>query len=423
MALSRALERDLDPVAAVTAHPAHPLWAVGLLGLGYAGYVKGLPALAALRIDLTALFALLVAVGVVVAVARGGVVTGVVPGIAGLWLVFGIGAASAWWQPDGMYKTVLLYTVTLLCVLAPAALLTDERSRRWLIGATVLAGLAMAALLLINPSREAEAVFGRLTLEGANSIGTARVVGAGAVAAVIMAVAGRRHRLLWMAAAVGSSVTLVLVGSRGPFVALVLALIVALTVGRADGGPRRVRMTVLGLAVVVGLLVFVTNSDNRAADRIARLLDGSTTDSIRMALLRDAGREIVGHPFGLGWGGFPTVATDGILQGRYSYPHNLIAEAFVEGGWPAGIAVLVAIGCAFVGLRSISHTTAGATVFAVGLYWLLVAQTSGDINANRMTWVMIGLGLVLRAQRTVARAPDRCAEPPPRWRSGAARRR
>ncbi len=394
----RDLARRLEPVVAGSERASHPVWALSLLGLGYVGYVKGLPALASLRVDLTGLFAVLVTLAVVVSVARGRLVGGVLAGIAGLWLIFGIGGVSALWQPGGVYKTVLLYTVTLLCVIAPAALLGSERSQRWLIGATVLAGLAMAALLLTHPSREAEAVFGRLTLEGSNSIGTARVVGAGAVAAVIMAVTGRRLRLLWLAAAVGSSVTLVLVGSRGPFVALVLALVAALIAGRAGRGARRVRATVLGLAAVVALLIFVTHSDNRAADRIASLLTGSTTDSIRVALLRDAGREIVRHPLGIGWGGFPSVATDGVLQGRYSYPHNLVAETFLEGGWPAGVGLLVLVGCALYGLRSVSRTPVGTTVFAVGVYWLLVAQTSGDINANRMTWVMIGLGLVLWAQ-------------------------
>ena len=290
MALSRDRERDRrigdDSERMVGGEPsAHPGWALALLGLGYAGYVKGLPALASLRVDLTGLFAALVAIGVLVALGRRRLVGGVLPGLVGLWLVFVIGAVSALWQPAGVYKTVLLYTVTLLCAVAPAALLGSERSRRWLVGATVLAGLAMASLLLINPSREAEAVFGRLTLEGSNSIGTARVVGAGAVAAVIMAVLGRRHRLLWLGAAVGTSVTLVLVGSRGPFVALVLALIVALVAGRAGPGFRRIRASLLGLTVVVALLTFVINSDNRAADRIAGLLTGSTTDSIRLALL------------------------------------------------------------------------------------------------------------------------------------------
>jgi O-antigen ligase len=290
-----------------------------------------------------------------------------------------------------------------LCALAPGWLLRTEQSRRWLVVAVVVAGLAMAAALLLNPDREVESLYGRLTLEGSNSIGTARVVGAGAAVALVQGLGGRKGRWLWLGSAAAMAAVLVLVGSRGPFVGLVAAVVVALLFGKNGRGLQRAWVSVLGLLAVSSLLLVVANSQNEAAGRIGGLITGTSTDETRLALVQHCLAAISHDVLGIGWGGFSTVALDGALQGRYSYPHNMVLEILAEGGWLAGAAFLGLVAVAVRGFWRHSDTPQGVTLFTMGLYWILVAQTSGDVNANRMTWVMLGLGLVLHtaaARRT-----------------------
>ena len=374
---------------------AHPVWALALVGLGYAGYVKGLPALAGLRLDLTGLFAAVVAAAVLWQAAHRRGVPRAALLVVGLWLTFAVGAAGGLWYESGPYKVALLFSVTLLCALAPAWLLSTEQSRRWLVPLVVVAGLAMAAALMLNPDREVESLYGRLTLEGSNSIGTARVVGAGAAVALVRGLAGGRGRWWWLGVAGLMAAVLVLVGSRGPFVGLVAAVVVALLLGKTGRGVRRLWISLLGLLAVLSLLLVVATSQNRAAGRIAGLVTGASTDETRLALVRQCAATVAHHVLGIGWGGFSSVALQGALQGRYSYPHNMVLEILAEGGWLAGAAFLAVVVVALLGFWRCSGTAEGATLFTMGVYWVMVAQTSGDINANRMTWVVLGLGIVL----------------------------
>jgi O-antigen ligase len=346
-------------------------------------------------VDLTGLFAAVVLAAVLLQAVRGRVGSPAALWVVGLWLTFLVGAAGGLWFEGGPYKVALLFTVTLLCALAPGWLLLNEESRRWLIVVVVIAGLGMAAALLVNPDREVESLYGRLTLEGSNSIGTARVVGAGAAVALVKGLGGRKGGWIWLGSAAAMAAVLVLVGSRGPFVGFVTAVVVALLLGKNGRGVQRVWVSVLGLLAVSSLLLVVATSQNQAAGRIAAVISGTTTDETRLALVQECLVAISHHVLGIGWGGFSAVALEGALQGRYSYPHNMVLEIFAEGGWLAGAAFLGVVAVAVTGFWRQSNTPQGVTLFTMGLYWILVAQTSGDVNANRMTWVMLGLGLVL----------------------------
>lgn len=389
-----------------SAGSSHPIWVLALVGLGYAGYIKGLPALASLGVDLTGLFAAVVALAVLLQVARGRTMSRSVLLLAVCWLTFLVGAAGGLWYEGGPYKVALLFTVTLLCALAPSWLMGSEQSRRWLLPAVVVAGLCMAAALMLNPDREVESLYGRLTLEGSNSIGTARVVGAGAAVALVMGLAGRGRRWLWLAAAVVMAAVLMLVGSRGPFVGLLVAVVVALLFGGKARG--RLGVCVLGILAGASLVLIVIRSQNRAAERIGSLITGASSDDTRLALVNQCLEVISGHPLGVGWGGFSEVALRGSLQGQYSYPHNIVLEIAAEGGWLAAAAFLVIVAVSLAGFLRHAQTRDGAALLSMGVYWIVVAQTSGDVNANRMTWVMVGLGVVLYVTSARTRTLLRC---------------
>lgn len=406
------------PAPGMSRGTAHPAWVLALIGLGYAGYIKGLPVLSGLGVDLTALFTLVVAVAVLAQVARGRGVTPAALVVVALWLSFLVGAAGGLTYEGGPYKVALLFTVTLLCALAPAWLVSSEGSHRWLILGVAVAGLCMAAALMLNPDREVESLYGRLTLEGSNSIGTARVVGAGAAVALVQGLVGTRRRWVWLAAAGAMAAVLVLVGSRGPFLGLVGAVLASLLLGRNGRGAHRFLISCAGLLAVLALVLVVATSQNRAAGRIGGLLTGASSDETRLALVEQCLAALVHHPLGIGWGGFSAEALDGALQGRYAYPHNIVLEIAAEGGWLAGFAFLAVVVVSLVGFWRQSGSAEGTTLLTMGVYWVMVAQTSGDINANRMTWVMIGLGLVLHATAS-RRARD---QPAARRRAGLDRR-
>ncbi len=334
--------------------------------------------------------------------------------VLALWSTFVVGAAGGLWYESGPYKVALLFSVTLLCALAPAWLLSREESRRWFIPAVTVAGLAMAAALILNPDREMEALYGRLTLEGSNSIATARVVGAGAAVALVQGLVGTRRRWLWLCSAGAMAAVLVLIGSRGPFIGLVAAVVIALLIGKNGRGVRRIYLGALGLLAAIILVLVVATSQNRAAGRIGEILTGARTDETRLALMQQCVAAISEHVLGVGWGGFSSVALEGALQSRYSYPHNLVLEILIEGGWLAGVAFLAFVAASLAGFWRWSVTSEGATLLTMGIYWVLVAQTSGDINANRMTWVMLGLGLVLLVSATRRDGSDRAGRLEPR---------
>lgn len=378
----------------------HPIWPIALVGLAMAGYVKGLPALADLGIDLTGLFLAVAAVGAALHLLRRSADTRGLLVVAAVWATFVVGMVIGLWTESGPFKILLLVTVTLFCAIAPVALLRTPGARRCFLGAVLVIAALMAIALVVYPDQSAQAAYGRLTLEGSNSVGTARVVGAGAVSALVIGLATTRFRIVWLSLAAALCAVTVFVGSRGPFVALVVSAVIVLLTAKTFRGGRKVPTLVIGALALLALLAYVTQSNNRAASRIALLLTGESVDENRLFLVRHTLSLIRHFPIGIGWGGFASAPTDpASLYGRFPYPHNIFLEVVVEGGWIAGAAIIVLFCLSVRGFVQQSASVEGAALFAVGLYWMLVAQTSGDVNANRMTWVLLMLGVVLYERR------------------------
>ena len=373
----------------------HLVWPIALVGLVNAGYVKGLPAFADLGVDLTGLFLVVAGVGAALHLLHGSVDSRGLLGVAAIWTTFVVGIMNGLWNETGPQKILLLVTVTVFCAIAPVALLRTPAARRCFLGAALVLAVLMAIALVVNHDQGAQVEYGRLTLEGSNTVGTARVVGTGAVTALMIGLATRRRRVIWLSLAAALCAVTVFVGSRGPFVALVVSVIVVLLTAKAFRGARRIPTLAMGAVALTALLAYVTQSENRAASRIAHLLTGRSVDD-RIFLIRQSLSLIQSHPLGIGWGGFASAPTDPAgFYGRFPYPHNVFLEVLVEGGWIAGLAVLVLFCLSIRGFVQQSTSVEGATLFAVGLYWMLVAQTSGDVNGNRMTWVLLMLGVVL----------------------------
>lgn len=411
---SRSSDLDLEAVVVSTTpsvEPRHELrafWPVCLVALCYAGYIKGLPLFSGLGVDLTGLFLILALAGALMQVVRRRYDSRTLAGVALVWLSFSVGMVNGVWTEAGPYKVILLCTVTLFCAASPAMLLTTPRARRWFLTAVLAFAVVMAAGLLIAPDQGAQSEFGRRTLEGSNSIGTARVVGAGAVTALMLGLGARKNRWFWLSGAGALAGVTVLVGSRGPFIALVVAAVLVLMTAQSFRGARRLPTLVLGSVALVGILLYVTQSGNRAAARITGFLTGESVDRNRLFLIHQSLSLIKKHPLGIGWGGFANAPTEEAAYfGRFPYPHNMFLEVIVEGGWIVGVMLVGLVVWSVRGYLLRSEGPDGAALYALGVYWFLVAQTSGDVNANRMTWVALFLGVLLYNEHSLARRGER----------------
>ena len=174
---------------------------------------------------------------------------------------------------------------------------------------------------------------------------------------------------------------------------------------------RRPRLPFLAGAVVAALAaalvvagVGVVVSDSPGADRLGLVLTGDVTGAEgRLPLWRAAVRAIrEGGPGGTGWGGFVTVLGESEAvptSGDRQYAHNVVLEAFVEGGWPAGAAVLTVVVASLVRLlRRARRSAEGGGVDGVAVVLLgvavsavLNASVSGDLSGNRLAWVALAL--------------------------------
>lgn len=383
--------------------PPSPWWAIALTALGYAGYFKSNPALAWLPVDLTVTSAAVVALAMLLGyLSRHGdwESTG---RIAAAFLVLSAGIAFA----PAASKPIILFTVTLLCALAPCALLVDERAQRWWLYASMGSAALMTGTALAFPDTYAQEVYGRLSVEGGVTIAVGRVIAAGAVTTAVFALTSRhsRQRILLIIAAVTGAGAVVAVGSRGPLIALVAAIAGVLIFARGLSGRRT---TAAGLLLIAGAVTvwLVARANTGGGERIAAFLSGEGDDS-RDQLAGAALAHIPAHPLGIGWGSF---AGYGFSAGGVplTYPHNMILEATLEGGWLAGLVVTALVAAALIGYRRGSATPTGAALLGLGIYWITVAQTSSDINGNRMTWIAMALGLVLgrNHDRNPAPTPD-----------------
>lgn len=400
--------RNVTAIGAVAA----PVWAVVLLSLCYVGYFKGTAPFRAVPVDATLAFSVAVGAGLVAhVVARRRVEGAALAAVVGLWMVFGLGATLAIGTGHGYEKVGLLATVTLLCVAAPSCFLGSARAQQWWLGGVLAMSAIMAVAVLVAPDLGVREEFGRLQLEGGVTIGSSRVIGAGIVVAIVFGLSATNRRLLWWGFAAAGTAVLVAIGSRGPFLALVVAVLLVLLLGRVFRGVRGPSFVVTAVGLVA-LALGITASGSQAAARILSLVTGEELDVSREYLLEQAWAGALVHPLGIGWGGFGSLAAvDRTYGDPKIYPHNIVLEIVVEGGWLAGLLFVVVAGFSLVGYVRASGSPQTAALLGLGVYWLLVAQTSSDVNGNRMTWASITLGLVLYVKDRRGRGADRCGHP------------
>ena len=196
-------------------------------------------------------------------------------------------------------------------------------------------------------------------------------------------------------------------GSRGPLLAVAVAVVaVALT---APGRGRGARLLVLGcIGVVIWLLV--EESTLSGAGRIRDTVAGREESVLREQIWENTLAVIPRHPFGVGWGNFWIVQEPGARHtGTFvEYSHNVVLESTIEGGWVAGIAVTAFILAALWRLRRLGGVY-GSTLYAMGVFFVVNAMVSADINGNRAMWAALAIAWAL--PRPITIEPHRTPEP------------
>lgn len=280
----------------------------------------------------------------------------------------------------------------LIVALAPACFRDCRAGARLTIVLLSCASLLFTAFLLVHSTVTSS---GRVSVLSLNPVGAARMTGIFVVTGLAVVVGSHLRsflRLAVLAGAVLGTIATLITGSRGPLLSIVVSstVVVALTL-RA----RHVHFRALafGLAAMILAMVYVFESDMAG---ISRVLDGG--DSGRYGIYSFTLDQALANPEGVGWGGFAAIAWRWGSQSDRIYPHNLMLEVFVEGGFIAlvGFTALLAY-TAWRGARSYLRSKDRVQCVTLGLYIyaLVNAQFSSDLVGNRLLWVSLGLVLAL----------------------------
>ncbi|MFZ1363243.1 MAG: O-antigen ligase family protein [Candidatus Nanopelagicales bacterium] len=313
-----------------------------------------------------------------------------------------IGAISSTFSPYGIEKmqTFLIFIILVFCCSSLQYPLIAIRT--YLAILCCLSLVATVSVLAFG----IESLSGRVSLDGTNPVGLARLTGLISVVAVTLLLTRRENKLptsfLLGISAVLGVLGIIATGSRGPLLAFALALI---CVGVVAIGGKRVNSVAL-LAVVIATVTITAFLSQIGFGQISRIFDED--DSGRFLLFSSAA-DLAGEvPTGLGWGGFSEYAWQWSSEvGGRLYPHNLVLEFWVEGG-------LVALVC-IVGLLTFTLVQAirlqvsdefgytGAALLAIYVYSLVNAQFSSDIVGNRLLWsttaLILGISTLLARRR------------------------
>lgn len=410
----------LGPVAlAVPAAIATAWWLVrhppALLAIYLTiGVFKGTPLLERLPVDVTLLLAALLALVCAERLLSGRALT--VPlGFASAFVLLGtLLAVSVTWTPVPGYgeeKALTFWTLTALAAFAPFCLVRNAGELRsllaWvLVAASVAAVVVLAFGAVISNGDISDSNYNRLEFGGiANTIFTSRLICAGIIVAAFAPAIGLggRRRLFIPLLGVALLAVAAAIGSRGPILSALLAIVCTLLVF-AVRNPRAAVAAVVFVAVAAAALPFAPLPETSVArlEGLARDPVGTLQTDGRSRLYAQAIELTREHPVaGIGSGGF-FLYSPVLTKKDLRYPHNIVLEVSAEVGVAGALALVATIAVGFAGLcrrgwaelRQRHRMLIFATT-ALLLFTLFNAQLSGDINDNRMLWTALGLAWLI----------------------------
>lgn len=322
----------------------------------------------------------------------------------------------------GPTKVARLLLVVLPVVLSTLVLLDSAAARRAWATMQVVLGVSVAAAAVVT-SHVSVLQPARFTLATVNTIPAGRFVGVALVVTALSTVVSIRSSWWRLPVLAGVGMVLVQIGSRGPLLFAIGSVLVVVAFGRLFAGRRLVPLLVMAFAMIVAF-AYATSDGGTGGRRVVDSLEGGLADRVRSDLLADAVRVGLTHPFGIGWGDFlqysPTARqianSDGV-----SYAHNVLAEAFVEGGFLALLGLGAVMVLAVARQWSRSSSPHEAVVWATLVFWIFNSLVSLDLVGNRFLWISLACALACGQEFRIPDGGDRFTAPSRR--SGWSRRR
>ena len=251
------------------------------------------------------------------------------------------------------------------------------------------------------------AYWNRISIPGANPIQVSRYLAIGAAMMIALLIRNRPSRSLhYFAILFVILLSIILSGSRGPLVSIIIGSIVYAILYERKHSSRIFGYGILAIGTIMTLLLVLPES---LTQRFFDISQGSvimTQQGVRRISTIATRYEfwsmsiqawfssITSFFIGLGAGGFSSLF---IWRDWHWYPHNLFFEIIAE----LGLIGLV-IGVLFIiksyqiinkGIQRGSFTDHSALWVAGTVVMFIAAQFSGDINDNRILWMFIGISI------------------------------
>ena len=251
------------------------------------------------------------------------------------------------------------------------------------------------------------AYWNRISIPGANPIQVSRYLAIGAAMMIALLIRNRPSESLhYFAILFVILLSIILSGSRGPLVSIIIGSIVYAILYERKHSSRIFGYGILAIGTIITLLLVLPES---LTQRFFDISQGSvimTQQGVRRISTIATRYEfwsmsieawfssITSFFIGLGAGGFSSLF---IWRDWHWYPHNLFFEIIAE----LGLIGLV-IGVLFIiksyqiinkGIQRGSFTDHSALWVAGTVVMFIAAQFSGDINDNRILWMFIGISI------------------------------
>ena len=360
-----------------------------------AGYFKSDPRLAWVPIDLTILLAVFVTLFLIAELLKTKKMhVGIILPLL-FFVTFLPGLLGVDWSSYTIMKVIRFYFQTLLVALGPFFFITSTDEVQQFIKATVFLGLLLTVDIIYQVIVFKGNVW-RITAFGSSVIAIGRSVGLVVIYFALKFIIGDgsfRTILLLMVAAIAILVSGQRMAIAGPLLTLAIAVLVKPNF--KFGGLRRA--LVLFLIVVLTISTTYIFLPQRAKYRIDRFFGSGVsgfTDTARSRLISKSLEASIEHPFGLGLGG---------VQNRLgiNYPHNIVVEAFAEGGLVAGTLMCFVLAISVIlALILVRKSTADAFLylFAFLVFSLMYSMVAGDFNDNRMLFALTSICFSVRRE-------------------------
>ena len=251
------------------------------------------------------------------------------------------------------------------------------------------------------------AYWNRISIPGANPIQVSRYLAIGAAMMIALLIRNKPSQSLhYFAILFVILLSIILSGSRGPLISIIIGSIVYAILYERKHSSRIFGYGILAIGTIITLLLVLPES---LTQRFFDISQGSvimTQQGVRRISTIATRYEfwsmsiqawfssITSFFIGLGAGGFSSLF---IWRDWHWYPHNLFFEIIAE----LGLIGLV-IGVLFIiksyqiinkGIQRGSFTDHSALWVAGTVVMFIAAQFSGDINDNRILWMFIGISI------------------------------